>query len=55
MSKARLPQMATKKPRKLAVWRKPWLYLALLGALALGVFALYQIPGMPARLNYHYN
>ena len=47
--------MATKRPRKLVFWRQPWLYFGLLAALALGVFAIYQIPGMPARLNYHYD
>ncbi|HSN94171.1 MAG TPA: C39 family peptidase [Anaerolineaceae bacterium] len=47
--------MATKKIRKLAFWRRPWFYLTLLGTLALGAFAIYQIPGMPERLNYHYN
>src|SRR5450756_1258926 len=55
MARAHLPQMATKKPRKLAFWRLPWFYFALLGALALGIFALYQTPGMPERLNYHFN
>lgn len=47
--------MATKSSRKLAVWRRPWFYLGLLGALAIAVFTLFQIPGMPARLNYHFN
>lgn len=55
MARAHLPQMATKKPRKFAFWRLPWFYFALLGALTLSVFALYQTPGMPERLNYHFN
>jgi len=55
MSNLRIPQMATKKNSKLPVWRLPWLYLGLLGLLALGVFALYQNPGMRERLDYHYD
>ncbi len=55
MAKAYIPQMATKKARKLVFWRQPWLYFGLLCVLALGIFAVYQIPGMTGRLNYHYD
>jgi tetratricopeptide (TPR) repeat protein len=55
MSRVHIPQMATKQPRKLALWRHPWIYLGFLGVLALVLFGLYQIPGLSVRLNYHYN
>ncbi len=47
--------MATKKNKKPTIWRQPWLYLGLLAALALGIFAVLQVPGMPERLRYHYD
>ena len=55
MSNVHIPQMARKKTSTYAIWRRPWFYLGIIFVLAAAVFALYQVPGMPARLNYHYN
>ena len=55
MANTHLPQMATRKAKKIAIWRKPWFYLSLLGTLVLAMLVIYQIPGMPERLSYHYD
>jgi tetratricopeptide (TPR) repeat protein len=35
------------------IWRKPWVYLAILAALAMLAVGLYQIPSIHARAYYH--